>query len=715
MNYKPNQNLYRIVRHAGNQGSRLSVVHQAVDDKFATGSNTKTKTISKTKIKTKTLFKCKKLCQIATFNVQTLNGLHKMGELPALAKQFNIDIICIQEHRIIHEEEIKFHCLGKGWMLATSSAWKNSIGAANGGVGILMSPKAFKSLKEIESISNRLLKATLNGNPIPTIISCYSPTNVSEDEEAINFYHDLSDAISNIPKHNILLIGGDMNAKLSKGDFPHSFHNETNRNGRLFHEVIEEYDLLVTNTIFEKRNGKKWTFIYPNKTKAQIDYIVINRKWKNSVLNSEPYNSFSSMASDHRIVTARFRLSLRSNKNQVKKQIYDYNYLINDKNVKQLYAIEVKNRFEILNSLDTTQSSETMYNNIMSAHQEAAKKTIPLKQKKKKRVPWEDENIIEKRKNLKRANDQKQNYTTPENTLKYEIAQNDLINEYAKNQEKYINQKINEIKSASEQHKSRVAWNIVNEVSGRKTSNTVKIKSDSPEESVLLWKTHFQNLLGQPPDIIDEPTVQIVNQELHINTNNFSIVELNTCIKSLSNNKAAGLEEVPAEVWKNSSLKEPLLAICNKVLNTNTKPSIWAKSAIIPIPKKGDLSIAANYRGISLTCIAAKIFNKMLSERIRPYLEPILRINQNGFRPGRSTVSQILVLRRLIEGIKEKNLTAVITFVDFKKAFDSIHRRKMFEILKAYGVPEKICKAVETLYKDTSAQVFSPDGETDFF
>ena len=101
--------------------------------------------------------------------------------------------------------------------------------------------------------------------------------------------------------------------------------------------------------------------------------------------------------------------------------------------------------FEILDSLDTTQSSETMYNNIMSAHQEAAEKTIPLKQKKKKRVPWDDKNIIEKRINLKIANDQKQNYTTPENILKYEIAQNDLINEYAKNQEKYINQKINEI------------------------------------------------------------------------------------------------------------------------------------------------------------------------------------------------------------------------------------------------------------------------------
>ena len=47
--------------------------------------------------------------------------------------------------------------------------------------------------------------------------------------------------------------------------------------------------------------------------------------------------------------------------------------------------------------------------------------------------------------------------------------------------------------------------------------------------------------------------------------------------------------------------------------------------------------------------------------------------------------SQILALRRLIEGIKDKNLLAIIIFIDFKKAFDTIHRSK---ILRAYGIPD---------------------------
>ena len=79
------------------------------------------------------------------------------------------------------------------------------------------------------------------------------------------------------------------------------------------------------------------------------------------------------------------------------------------------------------------------------------------------------------------------------------------------------------------------------------------------------------------------------------------------------------------------------------------------KGCILPFPKKGNLGLAKNYRGITLTSIAAKIYNALLRNRIEPKIDNILKKNQNGFRRNRSSISQILTIRRILEGVRAKN------------------------------------------------------------
>ena len=139
------------------------------------------------------------------------------------------------------------------------------------------------------------------------------------------------------------------------------------------------------------------------------------------------------------------------------------------------------------------------------------------------------------------------------------------------------------------------------------------------------------------------------------------------------------------------------------------------KGCILPFPKKGDLGLAKNYRGITLTSIAAKIYNALLQNHIEPKIYNILRKNQNGFRRNRSTTSQILTIRRILEGVRAKNLQAKLIFVDFTKAFDSIHRGKMEQILLAYDIPKETVAAIMILYRNTKVKVRSPDGDTEYF
>ena len=74
-----------------------------------------------------------------------------------------------------------------------------------------------------------------------------------------------------------------------------------------------------------------------------------------------------------------------------------------------------------------------------------------------------------------------------------------------------------------------------------------------------------------------------------------------------------------------------------------------------------------------------------------------------------------MTICRIIEGVYVKNLEGTILFDDFSKAFDSIHRGKMEQILLAHSLPKETVTAIMMLYKNTKVKVRSPDGDTDYF
>ena len=148
-----------------------------------------------------------------------------------------------------------------------------------------------------------------------------------------------------------------------------------------------------------------------------------------------------------------------------------------------------------------------------------------------------------------------------------------------------------------------------------------------------------------------------------------------------------------------------LLDLFQETWEKETVPNEWRKGHIIKLPKKGDLSNCKNWRGIQLLSLPSKIFTRIILERIRTAIDKKLREEQAGFRPGRSCVDQITTLRIIIEQSLEWQSPLFINFIDFKKAFDTVDREITWKIMRNYGIPQKVVKIIQNLYKDTECHV----------
>ena len=636
-----------------------------------------------------------------------------MEELTHCVESRGVEILGVQEHRRVHEDiNIKYHRV-ESYTFVTSSAWRNEAQAATGGVGLLLSPRARKALRKTHPFSERILIAEFGGNPVTTIMAVYSPTNVSSVEDAEKFYRDLATAVRSVPAHNFLAILGDFNARLGQKDAPYTFHEDTNRNGTYLAALLLEQELLAANTMFRKRTGKRWTFQdRPTGMRRQLDYILVRRKWRNSVLNAEPYNTFNSVGSDHRVVSMRVRLSLRVPKPTPRVR-YDWRAFSANQELQARYAAEFRDHVHIQ---EVKEDPSAGYIKVMEAHVAATAGCVPVVQKTRGPARSKHPDVISARQKVEEAHRVFDQDPSAEQRETLKEAKQRLFAEYDKIKGEELMQKVHRVEAAHGEYQYSESWKVINEMCGRKRPKEGQVAGNSPEERVNTWFTHFRNLLGTHQTVEGaEMDVPAVLGDLNIDDGPFTSREFAEAKASLRQGKSAGPDGIPPEVIKHCNLDDFILEICNQALVENIMPEIWSLSHIIPVPKSGDLSKPDNYRGISLTCIIAKTFNRMILNRLRSAIDPHLRENQNGFREGRTTLAQILALRRIIEEVKRNNLSAVLCFIDFRKAFDSVHRGMMMKILKAYDVPPNLLRAIGTMYTGTRAQVTTPDGSSEEF
>jgi len=133
-------------------------------------------------------------------------------------------------------------------------------------------------------------------------------------------------------------------------------------------------------------------------------------------------------------------------------------------------------------------------------------------------------------------------------------------------------------------------------------------------------------------------------------------------IRQLKNGKSRGVDNIPPEVIKamdNISVNA-LHHIINRIWNEEQIPDDWRKELLVKLPKKGDLFLCNNWRGITLLSIPSKILCSVILQRIKT--------EQAGFRQEHSCVDQIATLRIIVEQIIEWQTSLCMNFIDFEKS-----------------------------------------------
>ena len=176
-----------------------------------------------------------------------------------------------------------------------------------------------------------------------------------------------------------------------------------------------------------------------------------------------------------------------------------------------------------------------------------------------------------------------------------------------------------------------------------------------------------------------------------IDTVPFSETAVRRLLSNLRSDGGPGPDGLKPLLLKNcaAELAIPLTIVFTKSMEEGVLPSQFKLARVSPIYKgKGSRSEPLNYRPISLTSVCCKTMERLVAQALFDFFElhNILTSAQFGFRPGRSTLDQLLLVYNKVTSWYDASQTVDVILFDFLKAFDRVNHRLLIKKLRQLGV-----------------------------
>ena len=622
----------------------------------------------------------------------------------------------------------------------------------NEGVGIALDRKATEAWKAAgekwEAVSSRIVLARLKlagcgqrqpggsrarSSTFVTVISVYAPTAKAPPRVKQQFIEELQSSLDKVSPSDILILLGDFNARVGKRDVASSLWRETlgihgfderNDAGEEFLEFCSSNHLTIMNSWFKKKDVYLGTWMHPATKKFHTIDLIVMRAGQRMFCTDVQVMRGANCWTDHKMVRA--NLSVRPFHSQSRKKVtipFAVHHL-RDQAFRDRYREHLTRQL-----LDAPHNpdvpAEDSWGILKKCIVNAAESTIG--REKRDQPDWFLENahvitpLIEKKNQVHRKMLQSNSIQHRREFRKHQrivkMAVHKAKDEWVRNVA---------LEGAEASKDGRTRWKSIRKLqmahSGRRpTRQTALLKENgeltaSPEEVTARWHGHFKRILNIPTEYKEEVIAEI--QQLPIQSHLDeppSEEEIETALSKLKNGKAGGKTGILPEMIKygGAELWDRVLDLVKVVWEEEAVVRDWKDATIIPIPKKGNLQVCDNWRGISLLDVVGKLFARVIQERLQVIAEEILPESQCGFRKARGCVDMIFVSRQLVEKTIEHDDTLFVLFVDLKKAYDSIPRQALWSVLKKVGVPPKMLNIIQSFHEGMQAEVSVKDMTTD--